>query len=452
MKKIIQLIPILLIMYGCNGFLDIKPDKKMSIPQTLEDCELLLNDYTALNSSYPVLGAIAAEEFYLTSADWNSIGDQDDRNAYIWSDEPSLKASAWQSSYKVVYIANQVLQVLDALDDTQKQSGRFKTVMGNAYFFRAFAFQQLMEIYAIPYDKATAETELGIPIRLSPDLDVISPRATLKQSYDRVLEDFKKAASLLSGTSIAKSLPTAAAANAALSRLYLTMGDYQNAYTYADLAWKASPQLLDYNTLNVQEDYPIARFNKEVLFSALTQYSDAIGNYYARISPELLDTYESNDLRKQVFFRPSDADPSAFAFKGSYDQGPGGVFVGLTSSEVILNKAESACRLGQMSTALADLNTLRKSRWKSASYQSISETDPDRLLDFILQERRRELVFRGRRWSDVKRLGSEPLLALQLKRTVDQKVYILEANSLKYAFLIPQLVINQNNNIQQNKR
>ncbi|WP_343539496.1 RagB/SusD family nutrient uptake outer membrane protein [Sphingobacterium thalpophilum] len=452
MKTIMQLLPILLMMYGCNDFLDIKPDKKMSIPQTLEDCELLLNDYTALNSSYPVLGAIAAEEFYLTSADWNSISDQDDRNAYIWSDEPSLKASAWQSSYKVVYIANQVLQVLDALDDTQKQSSRFKTVMGNAYFFRAFAFQQLIEIYALPYDKATAETELGIPIRLSPDLDVISPRATLKQSYDRVIEDFKNAASLLSSTSIAKSLPSAAAANAALSRVYLTMGDYQNAYTYADLAWKSSPQLLDYNTLDMQADYPIPRFNKEVLFSALTQYSDAIGNYYARVTPELIAAYDANDLRKQVFFRPSDADPTVSAFKGSYDQGPGGVFVGLTSSEVLLNKAEAACRLGQTAVALADLNSLRKSRWKTGLYQSISETDPDRLLDFILQERRRELVFRGRRWSDVKRLATDPLLAVELKRTVDQKVYILEPNSLKYAFLIPQLVINQNNNIQQNKR
>jgi len=256
----------------------------------------------------------------------------------------------------------------------------------------------------------------------------------------------------LSSTSIAKSLPTAAAANAALSRVYLTVGDYQNAYTYADLAWKSSFQLLDYNTLDMQADYPIPRFNKEVLFSALTQYSDAIGNYYARVTPELIAAYDANDLRKQVFFRPSDADPTVSAFKGSYDQGPGGIFIGLTSSEVLLNKAESACRLGQMAVALADLNSLRKSRWKTGLYQSISETDPDRLLDLILLERRRELVLRGRRWSDVKRLGADPVLAVELKRTIDQKVYILKPNSLKYAFLIPQLVINQNNNIQQNKR
>ncbi|WP_410528150.1 hypothetical protein [Sphingobacterium sp. IITKGP-BTPF85] len=61
------------------------------------------------------------------------------------------------------------------------------------------------------------------------------------------------------------------------------------------------------------------------------------------------------------------------------------------------------------------------------------------------------MVFRGRRWSDLRRLNLDDRFKKTLKRSIDGQNYILEPNSLKYAHLIPDLVISESGIIQ-NKR
>ncbi|MFD2556719.1 RagB/SusD family nutrient uptake outer membrane protein [Sphingobacterium tabacisoli] len=440
-----------LLCTACNGFLEIKPDKKMSVPHTLEDCELLLNDYSTLNTAYPSMGIIAGEDYYLTSANWNSISVLDDRNAYIWSDEPALLATPWQGAYRVVYLTNQILNVLDQMPNSQKAGARYSNAYGHALFLRAFAFQQLVEIYALPYRPNTADIDLGMPIRLSPDLDVVSKRATLKDTYAQIISDYSRAKNLLATERTIKGGTSKSAAYAGLARTYLTMKDYEKAFNYADSAWRMQAELLDYNTLKTSDSYPLRRFNKEVLFSALSTHSNAFGRLYVRMNPDLIASYTIGDLRKAIYFQPYTMEPTVYSFKGSYDQGAT-LFVGLTTSEVLLIRAEAAARTGQINKALTDINLLRANRWKGRDYPEITEQNADRLLDTVLAERAKELVFRGRRWSDIKRLSDDPNRSVELKRTIDGKDYMVPVGSLKYALMIPHVVTQQNQNIEQNKR
>jgi len=178
-----------------------------------------------------------------------------------------------------------------------------------------------------------------------------------------------------------------------------------------------------------------------VIFPASTTLAGALSQYSARVDTGLLALYNEGDLRKIVFFHAAPEVDGSQLFKGSYDGSDTGIFVGLTTGETLLIRAEAAVRLGKIEEALSSLNTLLNKRWSKNSFSPITETNPDRLLKIILQERRKELAFRGRRWADLKRLNLDASSSTTLKRIIEGRTYILEPNSLKYAIKIPKTVI-----------
>lgn len=450
--KTILLLIVLASLTACNKFLDVKPDGKMVVPKDLNDCEFLLNDYTVMNCSYPSAAEVSADDYFLPASIWQSIALLDDRNYYIWSnDVPSLSVQ-WMNVYKVIFNTNQVLEIVADLDRNSVNKEQYYGVAGAAHFYRAFAFHQLLSCYALAYDKATAINEPGIPLKLSPQLDTKTIRASIQESYDQVISDYKKAAGFLGNTASGKGRPAKAAAFAGLARLFLDEQDYENAYNYADSALRINSALLDYNTLNIYSYAPIPVFNAEVLFSATTSFSYPLIQGYARIDYDLYNSYTSYDLRRKIYFMNNyDLAEMSYDFKGSYDNTQSGNFVGLTTSEMYLVEAECAARLGNPNAALDAINALRKYRFPSENFELISIADQDKLLQFILQERRRELVFRGLRWADLKRLNQDTKTQKILTRELGNKVYSLPPRSLSYALLIPIDVIRESK-IEQNRR
>ncbi|GGH10419.1 membrane protein [Sphingobacterium alkalisoli] len=436
--------------FSCSEFLDEKPDIKMVVPKSLTDVELLLNDYAAMNMGYPLLGEWATDDYYLTKQSWEAIANQDQRNAYIWKDEPYEDAVQWQRPYKTVYIANQVLEILSGLPKTGDPP-TYQRVYGAAHFFRAFAFHQLLEVYAPAYDSSTAGVELGIPLRLSPDIDGSVGRANLSDSYGQVLSDYRIAISNLPGNEGRKGQPHKAAAHAGLARAYLYMGMFAEAYLHADSAIQLSPELMDYNKLKETDNFPVPRFNGEVLFPAMSTNAGPMGFTIALVDSTLYASYAESDLRRTIFFRSNAAPTGSYLYRGNYDRTSAQLFVGLTTSEIYLIKAEAAVRVGKSAEALLALNTLLKKRWELNSFVDIEEADAGRLLAIILQERRKELLFRGRRWADLKRLNTEGAFQKTLVRKIGDQQYTLEPNSPKYAVRLPESVV-RIGNLQQNKR
>ncbi|MOA51075.1 SusD family protein [compost metagenome] len=62
-------------------------------------------------------------------------------------------------------------------------------------------------------------------------------------------------------------------------------------------------------------------------------------------------------------------------------------------------------------------------------------------LDVVLKERRKELLFRGLRWTDLRRLNLDPTTARTPKRELDGKIYTIEPNSPNYVYPFPDNVI-----------
>lgn len=431
---------------SCNKYLDKKPNSTLLIPGTLADLQTLLDNYNIMNFGNSGISEIIAGDIYVTSSDLASNYMANDRLLYTWDKDVNL-SDAWSFYYKPVSYCNIVLDELQKLKSYNNQA-TYNDVKGQALFFRSFNFWQLAQVYCRPYSNA-ADTDPGIALRLTSDINESTTRATVQQTYDQIVHDLKQAASLLPKIAIAPVRPDKASSFAMLARVYLSMNDYINAGKYADSSLQIKNVLLDYNSLVAGSAQPIPKTNPEVLFQALGG-SGAIVPPVAKIDSVLYNSYDNNDLRKQIFFT-TNADNS-HSFKGSYGtEASYFVFHGLAVDEMYLIRAESAARAGSKDGALADLNTLIQKRWKnSVTYPSITAIDATDALNKVLAERRKELLYRSLRWTDLRRRNIEGA-NIELKRVVNNTTYTLPPNDLRWVLLIPLNIINISG-IEQNPR
>lgn len=209
---------------------------------------------------------------------------------------------------------------------------------------------------------------------------------------------------------------------------------------------------MDYNTLKETDESPVKRYNTEVLVPVSSVSAGPMSGMNALIDADLYSSYGTNDLRKGIFFKPNPNQVGTYLFKGGYNENSFELFMGITTSEVYLVKAEAACRIGKVSEALSALNTLRQSRWnKNVVYLAVTESNKERLLSLVLEERRKELVFRGRRWADLKRLNLDNQFKKIITRQFDGEQYELPAGDLRYAFRLSETLVRVGG-VQQNKR
>ena len=90
-------------------------------------------------------------------------------------------------------------------------------------------------------------------------------------------------------------------------------------------------------------------------------------------------------------------------------------------------------------------------RYVTGKYTNISTTDEMEALRIVLQERRKELLMRGIRWSDLRRLNLNEATSKKLIRILNNQQYELNPNSPNYVLPIQDNVI-QLSGIEQNPR
>src|SRR5690606_15541787 len=153
----------------------------------------------------------------------------------------------------------------------------------------------------------------------------------------------------------------------------------------------------------------------------------------------LYGMYEESDLRKYILYsqRP---DGTCF-FKGDYATREQALFCGVTTAEVFLTAAECKVRNDKLGEAEVLINELLEKRYMHNAFKPIVGLSKDDLLRRILQERRKELAFRGKRLQDLRRLNKDPRFAVTLYRDIDQKVYTLPPGDKRYLFQIPQAAL-----------
>src|SRR5690606_17026738 len=115
------------------------------------------------------------------------------------------------------------------------------------------------------------------------------------------------------------------------------------------------------------------------------------------------------------------------------------LFSGLTTAELYLVLSECEVRLGNVIESLSYINPLLEKRF-DGSFTSIDTPDAESLLVIILEERRKELVFRGLRWMDLKRLNLDFRFQKAITRELFGNTYVLLPQSEKYVVPAPRLV------------
>lgn len=423
-----------------KGFLDAKPDKSRVVPTTIEDLQAMLDNDSRMNNFYTNMGDIASDDVWTTTALLNPLSETQ-RNAYIWGEDifNDNEQNDWSYPYRVVLYANIALEGIDKLTPPAYRQTDWNNVKGSALFFRAYAFEKLLQQFAKPYDAANAAIDPGIALRLNANLNEVSVRSSVRQSYDQVIADATLATTLLPNVPQYKTRPSKAAAFGLLARTYLAMQQYADAGRFADSALKYYNTLIDYNTLNATAAFPVPLFNAEVIFHSRGSGGSAFFNAsVGRIDSVLYKSYHNDDLRKKIFFKVISGN--TVSYSGSYG-GSVAAFVGIASDELYLIRAESKARAGDKDGAMNDLNTLMQKRWKTGLFVPFTAGTANEALVKVLAERRKELLIRNLRWSDLRRLNKEPQFAVTITKHANNQVYALAPNDNRYVFPIPAQVI-----------
>ena len=337
----------------------------------------------------------------------------------------------WTLFYKYINVANNVVESAKKLPQvTPDEIQGFNKVTGEAKFLRAFYYFWLLNVYGQPYDPATASTALGIPMKMTPEIqDRIFSRQTVGECYDLIVKDLLEAEQCLAKVPSQKKLYRAdvTAVRLLLARVYLYMQKWEEAARYAQLVVEAHPVLE--NVVKSGSKFMRAD-NPENIFSMGGNDLVRMTSFYyqsTRISTGLYESYHENDVRRSSWFWRSgsfiacirenhgaplsnvpETDKSwyydAYIYGSSSMRTPVSSLFWLRSAEAYLILAEAKAYTGEEEEAQQALKQLVSNRYREGApernVESLSGSD---LITRIRTERRWEFPVEGHRWFDLRR-------------------------------------------------
>jgi tetratricopeptide (TPR) repeat protein len=409
-KKISILIiaALLGIFSGCTKYLDLEPSQNISENLALTSDKnvksVLTGAYAefALNWIYggnlirnaELLGGNGEIQWVGTYVDPRQIFNK----TMISTNEDVSRQ--WIDSYAVINTVNNILSALSVVKEADRNR-----VEGEALFLRSLMYFDLVRFFGDQYNFGAANTQLGVPLVLTPTNGINEgsyvTRNTVDEVYNKVIEDLINAASKLPADNDVYA--SKGAANALLARVYLQKGDYAKARDAANTViasgvYELLPAYADVfnNDGNSVEDIFATQITPQDRYSAMTEFF-SIPEYGGRdgdidILPGHMSLYPVGDERKDLFFIGNGAMRCG-KWNNQY-----GVVNLIRLAEVYLIRAECNIRLSTNigATPLADYNVIH-TRAGLAPATTVT-------LDNILIERRLELAFEGFKIHDIKRL------------------------------------------------
>lgn len=436
MKKLIILSAVLLTLSvsSCKKFLEVEPTGKV-IPTTAEDFRGLMTSAYFNFPKHKALLALRTDEVTLDeySQDFQTV-----RDIYTWQDANADGLTApfpYAQFYKTIFYSNQVIADIDNKVGVTAVTSQIKA---EAYILRAYSHFELLNLYAKPYNKATAATDRGVPIATTIDIEQKFPVSTVEAVYTQIFSDLAAGERLLnvdkwdSGTNYRFGKM---ATQALYARIYEFRGEWDKALAAAQGVLQTNSALEDLNVTGSL--LPNNYLSKENIMS-MEDVMDSRTSNISLISAHLLGIYnQANDLRFAKYFSKSGSD--YVSIKGNSNA----LKITFRNGEMYLIAAEAALQTNNKDLALQRLLALKAKRLKPAYYQTeqgrISALSTADLMTEILAERERELAIEGHRWYDLRRYGQP-----QIKHTVSGKDYLLLKNDPRYTVKFPQEALANN--------
>ena len=423
---------------SCGDFLDKTPSKSSNTPVTTAFNLLAVYDNLSNRfcnnyyASYSTDDAEIPRKMFLNSA--NQFDINKELSNYLHFREGIIANSIdglWESEYERIYNANLIIS------SASEVSGAKETIdeaLSCAYFMRAYSFFQLATFYCLPWSEAN-KGELGIPLRKGLAFDENISRGTLEATYNQIFSDLKASEEHVVYDAV-PSIPwrvSKCAINALYARIYLARGEFDKSLDYANRALSNAPKLHDYNKFsykNPPTKYSATDFwpalelklcetdawnEKQILYDYTEWIFPELCNNRTQMnypSEELMGLYDhDNDLRFRYFYVEHGTRRMTGIKYDSYRYAPwnDGRYInsGLTTSEVMLIKAECMARLGQWQESLNTLTPLREARYENGTATPLTANNQAEALKVVLEERRRELPFYYR-FGDIKRFAVTP--------------------------------------------
>ena len=364
----------------------------------------------------------------------------------------SQDQSTYENFYAKIMACN---VVIDNVENSLGTESEIANVLGEALTLRAYYYFHLVNIFATPYNDArsTPDRRLGVPLVIKSEI--------LDEGYARntVAEVYKQ----ITGVNNGRFRVNYVAAHLIASRIYLYMEEWDQVIDHATKAMAGAPKLVylpDYvynvparpeNSKNpvVSSDFPETIF----VYGAMPGSMRFAGTPVC-LSDDVVNSYTDNgDSRNGKYFKKTESYliyPYMELKHGIAERG----YVWRTA-ELYLNRAEAYMqkyKAGESSAgqlAVDDLNELRSNRITNYSdYQLSTAEDLEKLCKL---ERRRELIFEGHRWFDLRRYGMPQIQHKWIADEGKTTTYTLSEKDPSYTVPIPQAVLDRNKNLVQNE-
>lgn len=420
---------------SCESLIEVEPENDLSASAVFTNIEAA---QSVLNSAYSRL-AVSGE---LYGRDLKLLGDALADNIVTdaslagqrWmqlnlnAPASHYSTSVWGTSYQVINDVNEVIDKTPGLTVTPTQEATRSSILAQAYTIRALTFFNLARIYGyepnqIPTSGPGAGFDRSVVIRLTPTAGLSDalpiPRASILETYAQIESDLNTAiAHFANASSTNNRYFNLGTAYAIKGTLNLYWERYQQAITDFDAAFANSSAVLTTDIVGAFEavENPEAftqlwiTWNVQSLGSNNSLYSythapewEGISTFGGQtVAPEVYDLFEADDDRLGLIF----VDPRhpQYRWSNKYN-GANGLYTDnpmiTRYSDVLLMKAEAQAALGQYAEAAAEVVRLREARNASVDIVPANAA----IVDFIQEERVRELHFEGVRFFDLKRLG-----------------------------------------------
>jgi len=418
---------------SCDSFLDEKPSASTDTPISTAEQLLSLYDYAGNVEEQDVTGVYTTDDYEVPVEMYQaspSMFSQVHMGFYALQTEAmasSTSNSLWGGEYSKIFIANTIIFNIDEVSGTDAEKNE---ALCNAYFMRAWSLFKMATEYCLPYTEANKNT-LGLSLRLGVAFTENIGRSSLEETFNQIFADIQKADELC----VAEKVPTnkawrtsKAAINGLLARIYMYMNDYDKALEYTNKSLALANGLYDFNTLGYTSS--LSREGTDGWEAQTLENCETVGwsNYRAfswtewvyvrRLyldsqwycpSRELVALYDQqNDRRFTLFYGAHGAYvkftvPYDWYCYRIFDDGRY-IFSGITTAELLLNKAECMARTGDWQSALSVLTPLREARYNTGTATALTASNQNDALKVILEERRREMPFSSR-LMDIKRFA-----------------------------------------------
>ena len=261
---------------ACSDFLDVEDESSVSdanFPTNMEHVDLLLNSAYAGGHGLGLYAHIYFPEImYLLDHTHDVFGNYDGRSQFLsWDIQTSNEKVEKLYADVMCWIqyANQANDACEKYrpDAAQNEIEQLDYMQGQALFNRALAYWHAQVFFELESKPDGA----GFPIiRVSPsDISEMSPqRATVKETWDYIIETLEQASKLLEGHNSDKTRATYWAARGLLAKSLMQARRSQEAIpVLEDIIRNSGAQLLDWDTYSnsfyADEKY---EFNRETLY------------------------------------------------------------------------------------------------------------------------------------------------------------------------------------------